>query len=292
MRKNQTSLTALGIAMNRAFESSRPEDERICFDPYARRMIPGWLYALGGFLFRTGYAEWRGPGVQSFLAVRDRFIDDFLSGQLSEGIDQLVLLGAGYDSRPYRFPGLEGKVAVFEVDHPATQQDKIERVKAIFGQVPRHVTFVPVDFTRQSLEQRLLECGYHPSRKTCFIWQGVIYYLDPVSVDGTLAFIAHRSGPGSSLVFDYLDRSVLEGAGSHGEIKGMRRYRRLTGEGLTFGIPDGTIEAFLSARGFEHIRDIDSEGLKERYFTGKNAHRKVVPGYGIVTARVAAPVSG
>src|SRR5512146_572422 len=144
MRKSQTSLTAIGIAVARAVESERPADERICYDPFARLFVPAWMYRAFGFFIKVGYAEWRGPGVNGFLVARDRYIDDVLQDFLNEGLQQLVILGAGYDSRAYRFD-LEDRVKTFEVDHPATQSDKLAKLRAAFGKVPEHVTYVPVD---------------------------------------------------------------------------------------------------------------------------------------------------
>src|SRR5512139_1939686 len=175
MRKSQSSLTAAGIAIMRGVESERPAEERICYDPYARRFVPGWLYYFMRFFIRSGYAEWRGAGVNGFLAARDRYIDDVLQNSLSEGLQQLVILGAGYDSRAYRL-NLAG-VNVFEVDHPATQADKLAKLQTSFGKIPEQVTYVPVDFNTQTLERCLLESGYDPKRKTLFIWQGVSMYL-------------------------------------------------------------------------------------------------------------------
>jgi methyltransferase (TIGR00027 family) len=103
MRKNQSSLTATGIAITRAVESEKPADERICFDPYARQFVQAWMYCLLGFFIKSGYAELRGPGVNGFLMARERYIDDVLQKFLNEGLLQLVILGAGYDSRAYRF---------------------------------------------------------------------------------------------------------------------------------------------------------------------------------------------
>ncbi len=281
MRKSQPSLTAVGIAVARAAESERPADERICYDPLARCFVPTWMYRAFGFFIKTGYAEWRGPGVNGFLVARDRYIDDVLQNSLNEGLQQLVVLGAGYDSRAYRFD-FQGKVKTFEVDHPATQADKLAKLQAIFGKVPGHVTYVPIDFNTQTLEARLLESGYDPARKTLFIWQGVTMYLTSEAVDATLAFVVSRSGTGSAIVFDYIYRSVLEGMQKHNEVGGMRRYRFMTGEGLTFGIPEGTVETFLKQRGFQQVKDVNAEDLKTAYFSGKNAGRAVAGGYGIV----------
>jgi methyltransferase (TIGR00027 family) len=283
MRKSQPSLTASGIAIMRAVESERPADERICYDPFARRFVPAWLYYLMRFFIRSGYAEWRGPGVNGFLAARDRYSDDVLQKFLNEGLQQLVILGAGYDSRAYRL-NLAG-VKVFEVDHPATQADKLAKLQAIFGKIPEHVTYVPVDFNTQTLEKRLLDSGYDPKRKTLFIWQGVSMYLASEAVDSTLAFVVHHSGAGSAIVFDYIYQSMLD-AQNHGEIKNMRRYRFMTGEGLTFGIPEGRVETFLKERGFHSVKDVDVDYLKATYFIRKNAGRAVAGGYGIVIGTI------
>jgi len=285
MRRKQSSLTAAGIAMARAVESEKPEGERICYDPYARQFIPGWMYHILGFFIRSGYAEWRGPGVNGYLIARDRYIDDVLQYHLNTGLQQLVILGAGYDSRAYRFD-LPGRVRTFEVDHPATQQDKLVKLRRIFGIAPDHVTYVPIDFNTQTLAGCLLESGYDPDIKTLFIWQGVTMYLDPSAVDVTLEFVAQQSGPGSAIVFDYIFRALLDGVQQQNEIDNMRRYRFMTGEGLTFGIPEGSVEVFLKKRGFHHVQDISADGLKRAYFTGKNAGRKVAGGYGIATGEV------
>ena len=286
MKKNRASSTALGIASMRAFESDRAEGERVCYDPFARAFVPDILYWLGKFFIATGYAERRGPGVMGFLAVRERYMDDVLLAYQQGGMQQLVLLGAGYDSRPYRLPVLQQGVQVFEVDHPATQARKITCLQSVMGALPPGVHFVAIDFNTQSLEQRLLESGYQPGQKTLFVWQGVVCYLTAEAVDHTLDFIRRCSGPGSAVVFDYVDQSVLEGALGHSEVNGMQRYRGLTGEGLTFGIPDGTIEPFLVQRGFTQIKNIDSAGLKARYFTGKRQSQAVISGYQIVFAVV------
>jgi len=285
MRRNQTSLTALGIAVMRAAESEKPAGERICYDPYARQFVPAWLYHMFAILTKSGYTEWRGPGVIGFLAARDRYIDDVLQKYLEDKLQQLVILGAGYDSRAYRFD-LAGLVKTFEVDHPATQQDKLEKLHSIFGKVPGHVIYVPVDFNIQTLEDCLLQSGYDPTLKTLFIWQGVTMYLTAEAVDNTLAFVTDHSPSGSAIIFDYVYRHVLDGTQKQSEISGMRRYRFMTGEGLSFGIEEGAVEAFLIQRGFRQVKDVNVNDLKLAYFTGVNANRKVAGGYGIATGVV------
>lgn len=286
MRERQASMTAMGIALIRALESEKPEDERICYDPFARRMIPGVFYVLGQFFYRIGYTEMRAPGVTGFIVARERYIDDELRRRLREGAGQVVILGAGYDTRAYRLPELLAASAVFEVDHPATQKDKLAKLRAIQITIPKNVKFVAIDFKRQTLGECLAESGYDAGQKTCFIWQGVIYYLDPQSADGTFRFITTHSAPGSSVVFDYIYQSSLDQTRNHAEVRGMRRYKELTGEVLTFGIPEGTTQAFLEERGFQRVVNVDSTDLKTMYFGGASDRRKVTGGYAIATAEV------
>ena len=281
MRKNQSSLTAAGIAIARAVESEKPAGERICYDPYARLLVPNWMFRFFGLFIKSGYAERRGPGVNGFLVARDRYIDDVLQCFLEDGLQQLVILGAGYDSRPYRFD-LRGQVKTFEVDHPATQEDKLRKLQSIFGKLPAQVTYVSIDFNTQTLAGRLSQSGFDPALKTLFIWQGVSMYLTAKAVDSTLSFVVNHSLPGSAIVFDYIYQDVLAGVQRHSEVSGMRRYRFMTGEGLTFGIPEGAGEAFLKARGFRQVKDANVAYLRAAYFRGKNAGRKVADGYGIV----------
>ena len=285
MRKNQVSLTAAGIAIARAIESEKPAGEWVCYDPYARRFIPAWMYCAFGFFIKSGYAEWRSPGVNGFLVGRDRYIDDVLSDSLNNRIQQLVILGAGFDSRPYRFD-LAGRVKTYEVDHPATQKDKLAKLKAIFGKTPAQVTYVPIDFNTQSLDERLPEMGYDPRLKTLFIWQGVTMYLIAEAVDATLNFVVCNSAPNSAIVFDYIYRQGLDGSQKRSEVSSMQRYRFMSGEGMTFGIAEGSVEVFLKERGFTQGKDMNAAGLKQAYFTGVNAVRKVSGGYGIVIGKI------
>ncbi len=288
MRQNQSSLTALGIAVLRATEAEKPADERICNDPLARQFIPSWFYYFMKVFTATGYAEKRGPGIMGFLAARCRHMDDVLAEALDQGLQQLVILGAGFDSRAYRFDRLREGVKVFEVDHPATQQDKVKKLARVLNaDRMKHVTFVPIDFNRDTLDARLAECGYSERLKTLFIWEGVSMYLEASAIDATLAFVVHHSAPGSAIVFDYIYEQVLEGrVKGHSEVSSMRRYRGFSGEVLRFGIEEGQIEPFLKARGFSQVRNVTAAELHARYFIGKNARRQVNAGYAIVTAIV------
>jgi len=281
----QPSGTAAGVAMLRSIESERPEGERICYDPYARAMEnKGVGPCISKLIIQSGLYERMAPGATSFVAGRERYIDDYLIAELRDGLDQVVNLGAGFDTRAYRIPGIE-KTRVFEIDQPATQEMKRARLKKVIDPLPPHVTFVPVDFNTQKLGERLLASGYSEHRKTLFIWQGVTYFLTQEGVDGTLAFIANHSGAGSSVIFDYFYNEALHDT-TRMDLKMMRRAARLTGEEYLFGIDEGKVEAFLVERGFKDVRSVTIADLKPVYFTGVNAKRSMPKGLAIASANV------
>lgn len=273
------SKTADTIAMVRVGESRRPGDERICYDPYAIRFISQEVLEFAtrnpekyrAFLAQN---ERLVPGVGNSIVARVRYFDDVVSSFIGDGLEQLVILGAGYDTRPYRIEGLKN-VTVFEVDQLATQKIKVEKIKEIFGSLPRHVTYVSVDIGVDTLSQRLLESGYDRSRKTLFIMEGLLMYLSPGTVDETLSFIAHNSGRHSAIVFDYIPQSVVDGTCELEAGKNWRKGVMDVGEPFRFGIKEGEIETFLTQRGFSNVRNITSRDYKKTYFFGKNEGREI-----------------
>ena len=286
MKEDRPSLTAEGIAILRENETRKPASERLFEDPYARFFVRPWLAWVTRLFMSLGYADWRGPGVIGFLLARTRYMDDTLLSCLEQGMQQLVILGAGYDSRAYRFQEqLQKRVQVFEVDHPAKQRVKMHKLEKVFGKLPEHVTYVPVDFDHDSLYERLLTSGYRQDLLTLFIWEGVTYYITSQAVDETLAFVRQHSASGSWIVFDYTYQEVVNGTYKRGEAANLRRYRGLTGEGMIFGIPEGTIESFLRARGFNEIQKASGGDLERAYFGQKNSYN-VARVYAIVLARV------
>jgi methyltransferase (TIGR00027 family) len=285
MAKQTASGSAAGVALIRAIEAQRPEAERICDDPYARAMTTGGIsFYLSKLVIDSGLYERMAPGAVSFVIGRERYIDDFLKASLEEGLDQVVILGAGFDTRAYRIAGIE-RTRVFEIDQPATQQVKLERLRKVIDPLPSHVTFLPVDFNTQALGERLHSSGYHEQGKTLFIWQGVTYFLTAEGVDRTLAFIANHSGPGSAVIFDYFYNEILRDT-RRTDVKMMRRAARMTGEEYMFGIDQGQIEPFLTQRGFHDVRNVTIADLKPVYFTGPNAQRVISTGLAIVSASV------
>lgn len=279
-------MTALGIAVARAMERERPPHERIVDDPYARHFVGEGMYRFVTIFDKLGWTERRGPGVMGYLMARERAIDDYLRRTVAEGLDQLVILGAGYDARAYRFQRILQSVRVFEVDHPVTQAAKKAKLDKIADELHGDVTLVPVDFERQSLGERLAAAGYEPTRRTLFIMQGVVMYLTPAGVDDTLRFVREQSGPGSAIIFDYVTRELAGGRSGHAEVNRTNLYGRFTGERIRTGIDPERAAVFLEERGFVQVEHLRSEDLHGLYFQGANKVRPVASGYGLLMGRV------
>jgi len=278
MKKTQASQTAMGTAALRAIESEKPAGERVCYDPLARKFISSWFYFQVRLFARI--SEWFTHGGPSFVIWRSRYIDDYLQECRKAGTTQVVILGAGLDSRAYRDELLSGTFTTFEVDYPATQASKIKQVKKIFGAIPASVVYVPIDFNIETLD-KLYSFGYDRSLKTLFIWEGVTLYLEEEAVNATLTWVRMNAAPGSSIIFDYQDTSTLTRRNI-----AYRVLNQLTGEKRVFGIEKEQMEAFLTQKGFTHMVDVTAEKLKSLYCKGSNQLRPVAIYYSIVHAEV------
>jgi methyltransferase (TIGR00027 family) len=297
MKEGRTSRTADIAAICRATETNKPKDERVCYDPFAKDFLSSRIYSYidkNRLITKAfhWYADRMGPGALGTIVGRTRYIDDRLQSCIDDSLKQLVILGAGYDSRAYRFEELRGKVKVFEVDHPITQKMKMEKVNKMLGSLPDHVVYVPIDFEKEKLNERLFESGYNMNLKTLFIWEAVTMYLTVEAVDETLDFIARNSGEGSSIIFDYMFKSWVEGTYEYEDAEEGKRVERgrrnveRTGEPYIFGIEEGTVKEFLSKRGFSQVENVTGDLLKSMYFKGANQNRKVQRFHGYVHATV------
>lgn len=273
------SKTAMGVLLARFAESRKPEGERICYDPYAIHFVSQDMLEWASHNPERMKAmreqhERLFPGLDNSLVARVRFFDDFVKTSIDEGIEQLVIIGAGYDSRAYRIHDLRNLV-VFEVDHPATQTVKTEKIKKIFGSLPDHVIYVSADLERDDFGQKLLEEGYDISKKSLFLIEGLLAYLKPSVVDRIFSFIAKNSGKSSTILFDYHPQSVVDGNSDLETGRNICAHVSQMGEPFLFGIVDGALETFLAERGFTKIQNVTSEGYKKAYFKGVNEGRAV-----------------
>jgi methyltransferase (TIGR00027 family) len=266
------SRTAELVALYRAIESSRSAATRLFIDPLAPAFLGSrFRWALRAYRIPAiGAAvpwsiidgHWSGP--RGTVAVRTRYIDDVLGDALRRGADQVVILGAGFDCRAYRIPGIE-RTRVFEVDHPATQAKKKAIITRRLSAVPPHVTFVPVDFSTDSLDTVMPRSGYRRDTVTFFICEGVTHYLSPEAVDTIFRHVVQNAQAGSQIVFTYIHRGLVDGsvsfAGGDDTLSTVRRV----GEPYTFGFDPAALPRHLSALGLEMIEDVGASQYRERF---------------------------
>jgi methyltransferase (TIGR00027 family) len=277
MRPTQSSVTAEHNAVLRTYESMRPERARICSDPYAACFVPDRFFPAAENIDPIGetISIWEShfPGVCNAILARTRFIDDCLEAAIRAGIRQLVILGAGYDTRALRFEALKDGVAVFELDHPITQRAKLERIQKYVNADLSHVRYIPIDFSKDSLAAKLLAHGYDGCLTTLFIWEGVTYYLSASAVDDTLLFIRRHTGVKSSVVFDFFPPSVADGTSRLAEARALRDGLKRIGEEIRFGIAPDRIVEFMTLRGFIVLQNVSSDDVKARYLRGTHKNR-------------------
>ena len=210
-------------------------------------------------------AAWKslGPRLPFATAVhaRTRYIDEVFKEGLASGATQVVILGAGLDSRAYRFSNLVRGAHVFEVDFPPTQEYKKKRVREILNGLPAHVVYVPMDFTKDDLATVLRQAGYDATKKTVFVWEGVTFYIPESAVNGTLRFVASNSAPGSRVVFDYFVESALQTPA----IVTLNKRLTALGEPFIFGIPDQNRDRFIARQGLRMASDVGINELRRRY---------------------------
>lgn len=205
------------------------------------------------------------------LTARTKHIEALLRKELKAGVKQVVIMGAGYDTRGYRFYKDFPKVKFFEVDLPAMSADKRKRMSSKLPDMPNNVTYAPIDFETQELGKVLASVGWKKDQKTFFIWEGVVEYLDASAVESTLQFIAQNSAPGSSVVFDYCPPSVVnETFTKDPYAKRMTRFVASIGEPFKFGIEPAKSVNFLKKQGLKQMSNVGHDYLVKNYMIGSN----------------------
>ena len=215
--------------------------------------------------------------------IRTRFFDERLQRALVRGAAQVVILGAGYDSRAYRMRQLLKDVRVFEVDYGPTQEYKKRRVQEIFGCLPPHVSYVPIDFTRDKLGDVLVKAGYRSDRMTFFLWEGVTYYIPEEAIRSTLRFVATESASGSAIVLDGKQRSFIDWVAANlaspekvpevlRPTLALQKRNADWGEPWIFGFPDGREREFFKSVGLDLAELLPHDGseAKRRYLTRRD----------------------
>jgi methyltransferase (TIGR00027 family) len=192
------------------------------------------------------------------FTVRTRFFDSTLEEALHRGAAQIVILGAGFDSRGYRFKRLLQEARFFEVDFGPTQEYKKRRVQEALGELPSQIDYVPMDFTKDDLLTQLKKSGYSETAQTLFIWEGVSYYLPEEANRSTLRFVRDHAAPGSEIAFDYTNSGTRA-------MNNPDHYLARWGEPVVFGFPAAGAADFTRSEGLIVVSDIGWPQLLKRY---------------------------
>lgn len=258
MKPGQESQTAVMVCAARAAAHGRT-DVAAFHDPIALELLPEDARRRVEQL-RSGVPATRlGERIQRVvIEQRTRMVIPrtvAIDGAIRDAASpQVVILGAGLDGRAWRMAEL-ADVTVFEVDHPDSQRRKRARV-APLKQAAREVRFVPVDFTRDRLDDALAGAGHDPARATTWLWEGVVMYLDRASIEATLRVVEARSAPGSRLVILYTSPSIVRQA--------VGVLLRLVGEPFRSAFTAGDMRSLLAGFGFTVARDDDLATIADR----------------------------
>jgi methyltransferase (TIGR00027 family) len=258
MKSNEPSRTALLIARQRAAHQVLDHGS-ILHDPFAMKILhedekDALQFANAHPLASIG---------RLFTAARSRIAEDALSGAVDRGIRQIVILGAGLDTFALRSPLGARQIRIYEVDHPATQAWKRQRLAEAQLPIPQWLTFVPVDFERDDLGEKLVAAGFQQNSPAFFTWLGVVPYLTQDAIGRTLDYMA--SIQNSEAVFDYMEPpQALSEEMRELVAKRTEQLEKIDERWASRFEPDG-IAAILRSHGFCDVEDINFQEIRSRF---------------------------
>lgn len=240
-------------------------------DWVAARLLPRriqWLIKIP--ILRKVLSRFVGPqGVYAWVIARTKYIDDWFTGVSKEGFTQVLILGAGFDSRSVRFADELSDMHIFELDAGTTQIMKTSQFNERQVDFPENVTFIPVNFELEDLSPKLEKAEFRKDAKTLLLMEGVLQYINPGAVHKTLAALQKLTAPGSRLICDFANSSFFnENETGYGK-SGLLRSLRQNGETFQFGLSDDRVEPFFTAYGFNVIECVNPADLEAMYFRDK-----------------------
>lgn len=270
MKVDKTSRTAQYMAFFRALETKRRNDDKLFTDPFAIHFLDRKLRLavrasnlpfFKTYLTRT--IQKKIPGARSSGVARTKYIDDLLFLTIQHGVKQVMILGAGFDTRASRLEFLR-PIPVIEIDHPNTSNYKIDIYKNRIGTLPSNVTYCQIDFNKQNLEQLADENKFNFLIPTTIIWEGVTNYLNAEAITRTFAFISKFSS-GSFVIFTYIHKHVLDSPGLFfGGEKLLHDLENME-ERWTFGFLPDELSNYLSTFGLTLIEDLGATEYRQKF---------------------------
>lgn len=237
-------------------------------DDYVAPML---LPHLVKFFVKLRLVDFRWPifpkGIYEYVIARTKYIDELFRKELEKGIDQILIMGAGFDTRAIRFENINRSTTIYELDSVHTQKAKIRQLRERGISSPGSTIYIPVDFNTESPADKIKETAFDPSKKTLFLMEGLIMYLTNEAVTTLFGLLSDLASSGSIVVFDYIYASVLRRENScYGE-KSIYGKVNSVNEAWQFGIENGGVEGFAKSFGFTLVRNLTPADLERTYFT-------------------------
>ena len=267
--------TAQGVAKQRLIESLARPDKRLINDPYADKFVRGaGIMKVMGHKLNVWLSGKLAPGFHEHIISRTLFIDELITNNAANGVEQYVILGAGYDSRAHRLD-LPSSLRIFEVDQSEVQTRKRSKIPK---ELPNseNVTYVSVDFSNQSLSKQLLAEGFDQSKSTIFTLEGVSQYITKDALTSTIMEIASLTEDTNSTFFiSYVDELLLKdpiACFGKGYPKPAKKAKLITdlsakvGEAWVSFYNEKELESLLSENGFSIKQNMTLKDLNSEYF--------------------------
>ena len=254
------SETAVAVASLRALSNYENDEKFRCNDNYADLFLPDEKRtALKDGQTREMIKKAIPKGMYEYVISRTKYFDRVFIYAIKEKFVQIVFLGAGFDSRPYRFNELLDNTKVFEVDADATQKYKKSLLNNDKNEY-KNIEYVSHNFEDESLFDKLKKHGYKQSDKTLFLWEGVSFYLTKEAVHRMLNDVRENSAHGSMICFDFQTMKSIEELIKTG----------LKEESIKFGIEEGKINDFVSSNKYYVIEHLDSKAIEQKFMKKEN----------------------
>ncbi|HEY5461808.1 MAG TPA: SAM-dependent methyltransferase [Hanamia sp.] len=267
MAKNKSGQTAFGAALARLIEQYQPDNLRLFEDNLLQHLLPRSVVIFTRVKFiRTwmiNLFDKKTKGILGGLICRTKYIDEITTSFINGDIQQILILGSGMDTRPYRLEGIK-QLKVFEVDMASVQDFKIKKIKKYFGALHSNVNYIPIDFNSQTLSEVLKLHQFEFSKPAFIIWEGVTQYITKDAVEKTLDFIS-ATAPGSHLVFTYILESVIMKQSSIPGANELMKYFEKKNAAWQFGIEPVKLGELLEKYHLQLFSDIDSDYYQEKY---------------------------
>jgi len=266
----KVSNTAYGVAKIRSFEMFFPPEKRLFDDPYSLRFLPivtrffvglmRWTPIRDFFIWLT---EFMFPGMLGGFLCRTRYIDDVVQRAVNDGVENVVNLGAGLDTRPLRLKCLKS-MKYYEVDQVELVKYKRRKIEKWLGAIPDHLHFVSVDFLNQKVQDRLITEGLRSTEKTLFVMEGLIQYISIEAFHELLQMIS-RFPKDSYLVFTYPMQDLIDGSKDYGRISRLFSFASRFMFSFNNGLLPETIHETLKPFSLDLIEDAGSEEYQKTF---------------------------